>query len=79
MYVFRQICWLTQRLSRNPFFARPMHELYATFGKMHFSITISLWAPGAQQPIIYTQTVKSEADIPKVTVLTLLVYFFTIA
>lgn len=46
---------------------RPIEELYAAFGKMRFTITVELWAPNAPQPKTYSQTVKSDAEIPEVT------------
>lgn len=44
---------------------RPVTSLYASFGQMRFTATVSLFAPGSDKPTVYTQTSISDAPIPE--------------
>lgn len=47
---------------------RPLSQLRASFGQMSFTITVSLYAPNSDQPVVYSQTDRTNAPIPEVTI-----------
>lgn len=46
---------------------RPISQLFASFGKMRSTVTVSLYAPDSDEPKVYAETDNREESIPEIT------------